>query len=632
MPIDFKKALNDLQLIKNCEENIIAFDIETTGKNALDPYQPNTKAFTYAICFPNGKSSVIDKPECIQDFLNHCNKFKTGIIAHNYHYEYAVLKQMGFEIPENLIWHDTIIEHQLLLNLKRHGLDVVSQEFCTNVQLRLYWQFIDNQISFYAKKNNNDYSKIPKWLMHRYQINDVERTMLLHLAMYPEIVKRNLLNSYHDEIEVVKEVYEMEAYGIQVDKIECKKLIEHTTNELKKVDQEVQKIIKYPINLNSPKQLNKLLFDQLKIKPIGKDKNGQYSVDNENLGKLIEKELNAHVALLLDLILKCRAYTKGKATIESYLKLMDENEIIHPHIGTNVAATGRPSCTKPNLFNVSKEKALLTKYPIPARKCFRARKNRCLYLFDEKGIELRLIVEHTQEPEFVKLINENGDPHDLAAQCFYGDIYTDHVKACNFYATQNKDFSSRYHTQCLIFDLYKEAKKALRGAAKNAHFAMAYMDALKRHAEILGLTIDQAKPGRKTYEKRFPLVASFGYKMMNEAKARGHVVTSMGRKLCVPINDITAAGNYRIQGTAAEVLKRAVINAKFLRQKYDAHILLPIYDELIFDTPIFNEQKEKLFIIDVRKVMTNISFVKTPLDIECKKSLTTWFDAKEIKI
>jgi DNA polymerase-1 len=318
---------------------------------------------------------------------------------------------------------------------------------------------------------------------------------------------------------------------------------------------------------------------------------------------------------IFDLILKQRSYTKGVSMIASYLKASERDSILYPHINTNPTNTGRESSNNPNMQNISKEIALKTRFPVPARRGFRARPGHILVLGDYAGIEMRLIIEHTGEPELVELIQRNGDPHDLAAQIFYGELYTVPEKACAF--TREID--------------PKRAKKVMRTAAKNAQFALAYGAGLQKIADTLMLSVVQAKPGHEAYCRRFPRVAGYTRKMARQAELTGKITTPFGRHLRIRADKPAAASNYMIQGTAAGILKRAQVRVdEYLRNAdTDIRMLLPIHDELIFEVPRRELSQLPIVLREIERRMTEMSEIRVPLAVEWKMTNYTWDKAKE---
>jgi len=578
--------------------NNIAFDIETTG---LDPYRGG-RAFAYSICNESGNIIVSRDAKNIQNLFE---KNDTVLICHNYHFEYSVLKEQGFTKLDSVVWHDTMIMHQLLFNIAHsHSLDVVANDLCRDLKTRRRWKEIDDQITK-AAKIYKTYDKIPADLMTVYQRNDVERTMLIFQTLYPIIEKdKSLLRCYQDEIALVRVMIPLEKRGIMVCKSEAEKLLVWIKAELEKVDSEINKIYKNYINLNSTKQLTNLLFTVLALPSIAQTEKGNDAVDDAVLEELSQRyQNNEKIKKTLDLVIRCRAFTKGNAMVSSYIKEADENGIIHPHINTNKARTGRISCTKPNLLNISKEIAPNTKYPIPARKCFRARPEYFLLAADYAGQEIRLLAELSQEKEIIDLIKIDGDPHALAASIFY----------------QKK---------------YIKGNKLQRTAAKNMQFGLAYGGGLETIALGLGLTMQEAEPGFNAYKKRFPKIANFAMSSLSEAKIKGYVTTSFGVKRYIERNHLIAAGNAKIQSTGAGMIKRAQIGCYNYIEKNipDIYIWLQIYDELIFEVHRRYINRLEHITKPLADIMITIPEITVPLAVEWKMSTLLWSQLKEVKV
>ena len=577
--------------------NNIAFDIETDG---IDPYR-GARAFAYSICNKQGNIIVSREPKNIQNLFA---KSDTALICHNYHFEYAVLKEQGFTKLDTVQWHDTMIMHQLLFNIApSHALDAVANELCKDLKCRRRWKEIDDQITK-AAKIYKTYDKIPADLMTEYQHNDVERTMLIFQSLYPIIEKdKSLLRCYQDEIDLVRVVIPLEKRGIMVCKSEAEKLLVWIKAELEKVGREINSMYKDYINLNSTKQLTNLLFNILALPSIAQTKKGNDAVDDSVLEELSQQyQNNEKIKKTLDLVIRSRAFTKGKAMVSSYIEESDENGIIHPHINTNKARTGRISCTKPNLLNISREIAPNTKYPIPARKCFRARPGYFLLAADYAGQEIRLLAELSQEKEMIELITKNGDPHALAASIFYGKKYI-------------------------------KGDKLKRTAAKNMQFGLAYGAGVATIALGLGLTVEEAEPGFNAYRKRFPKIANFAISSLTEAKNKGFITTSFGVKRYIQRDHLIAAGNAKIQSTGAGMIKRAQIGChQFLEAWFpDIHIWLQIYDELIFEVHRRYINRLEHITKPLAEIMTTIPEITVPLAVEWKMSTYLWSQLKEVK-
>jgi len=579
--------------------NYIAFDIETTG---LDPYR-GAKTFAWASCDEIGNTLVsrndeIDFREKLQKFFNDVSVSK---VCHNFHFEMAMLLEEGYLIPEETEWHDTMLLSQLLENLAvSHALDVVSERYSPDVDQRRYWRGIDEKIQK-AFKIYGSYDKIPKKLMDQYQRNDVERTELLFLTLFP-IVKKSekLYQDYLNEIELVKTTIAMERRGLMLAKNECNILLEWMNKEIDHTDKRSNEILKDRINLNSGKQVSHVLYNVLKLPILCTTKSGAPSVDKNTLEELRNKIDNCEI---LDLILKQRSYTKGIAMVEGYKKSAGVNNIIHPHINTNHAATGRESSQNPNMQNISKELSIRTRYGVPARRCFRARPKHIWLLCDYAGIEMRLAVQATGSKRLYDLLEEDFDFHDACAISFYGAKYTDEQDP--------------------------KIKKLLRSAAKNTRFAMLYGAGIEKVALGLQLNFSDAKKGYDRDREEWPEF----YTMMREctlkAKEYGGIETFFGRFLKVNPEKAYKATDYLIQGSAAGLFKRAQnkLHSYFTKQE-GMHFILPVHDEFIMELERKHLPNIEIIKKEIEKNITQIEGIKVKISVEWKMSTYTWDKAK----
>jgi DNA polymerase-1 len=445
--------------------------------------------------------------------------------------------------------------------------------------------------------------------MRPYQIADVEATMMLFMALYPLIKKyEGLFRAYRNEIELIRATVIMESRGIKLHKAEARSLIDKLSVEKDDCVSRANALCGFPINLNSDKQVRELLFGRMKIQPLGKTDGGLPAVDKNTIEAIDEQHRgNKAVHEILDLILHQRAATKGIAIIKGYIELVDKDDIIHPHINTNQADTGRQSSTNPNLQNVAKELNIKTRYAVPARRCFTARKGYFLLLCDYAGIEMRLGVQGTNSERLIKLVEQDFDFHDAMAKSFYGDRYT----------------------KCTD----KQQKKALRSSAKNTRFAMFYGAGIETAARTLGLSVEETREGYVRDREMFPEFYQFMDRCTEHAKEYGWIETFFGRRLFVDTNKPYSATDYCIQGTAAEVLKRAQVRIVNLLQAMDCgiYLLLPVHDELIFEYPYSQVGKLKEFRNTVTGLMTSFDEITVKLSVEWKISTSTWDRAREIK-
>ena len=580
-----------------------SIDIETTGLN-----QRSDLIFSYCVGYPSGKVLVkrsFDK-EFLQKYFDNVSIKK---ICHNFKFEYSFFKHSGIIINKKTIWHDTMIMAKLLHNLKHsYKLEDLWFEYDDDADLT-----IDKKVKQQATCRGDRYDRVDKDLFYEYQTMDGWRPMLLFNLFYPEIKKDpQLFLEYQNEIEFTKVCIKMEDEGICVDVKETQDLISYLKKEINKIHDEVYKLEGVFINLNSDIKIKELLYTKYKLPIIKLTKTKKPAVDKDVILELLEKY--PQYSPLFNLILKIRSYTTGCSILNSYLEFKDCNNIIHPNLQPNEARTGRPSCRKPNLLNVSKEDVRKNPYPVQARKCFCAKPGFILYFGDYSGLQMRLIADACDEKEMIEIINQGGDVHKIPTELFYSGVKNPIVK---------EDV------------LDSKIWKTYRGAGKNANFAMPFGSGVLNLSKVLMLPLDVTQIGVERYKQRFPRVSSFSKFMIAQVKEFGYVKTHFGRKLYVLKDKAYMGANYFIQGDEAGLMKRAIVLIdKYFEEKWDKRVrlILDIYDEIIFTLPLELEHKEQEIVNHVTFLMTHIPEIKIRLDTQWKKSKTNWYKAKRFKL
>lgn len=597
-----------------------SFDFETTGVN---PYKGN-QAFSMAICYPNMKKEIIDfrkssKGSYFADkknwkkVQNYFNDTSLAKVAHNLLFEKAFLKRHNIEIPDNTIFHDSMVIHQILRNdHPSHALDYIAWEYGK-------WpRDLDKTVSAIGKING--YHRVSKKLMHPYQLGDVERCLCLFNVFHADLLQYPIrYRDYLNELLIIDVTERMQETGLGLNKTEAYKLLKTVEGWLLETQERVEQLTGRYYNLNSTSPLHYLLFEKLKLPVLEYTKTGRPKVDKTVLFKYKEKYIDNNPNPedrkkyeLINLIFKTRSYIKGIANLKSYIKFAGESGILHPSIKSNHAKTGRAASENPNSQNIQKEKSANVPFPIPARNIFYAPDGFIYYLVDYAGIEMRLIVDAVKEAEMMYILNHgDGDLHAPVASLFFGSIFDN--------------------------ELDRKLKKTIRSKAKNVNFAIPYGVGEDKAYIMLMPYAKSMKHTRdllEKYEKTYPKIFNYSNSVSDEVKRNGYVETAFGRVLRINRNDAYMGGNYKIQGTGAQVLKHAEVKIdRYSKEVWRDRIrmVITIHDELLIRVPKRLERFEHVYIRDMSEIMTHFDkkHIGVKLDVEWKKTYTSWADAQE---
>ena len=410
------------------------------------------------------------------------------------------------------------------------------------------------------------------------------------LVAYPELLKEletnNLYNVLKEtEMPLIRVLADMEIEGIKISPEYFSKYsseLEIRVNELtRKIYEEAQG----EFNINSPKQLGEVLFINLNIPPVKKTKTG-FSTDSEVLERLAEQGYE-----IAKSILEYRKLSKLKSTyVDPLPKMVDSNNRLHTTFNQTGTATGRLSSSDPNLQNIP----VRTEEGMKIRAGFIAKEGSVLLGIDYSQIELRVLAEISQDENLIKAYSENLDLHSLTARKIFG-LSDDEV-----------------------------VTREQRDAAKTVNFSIIYGKTAFGLSQELKITPKEASDYITKYFEQYPSVKHLEKEIIMYAEEHGYVETYFKRKRIIEgINSKNRviknqaermAVNTVIQGTAAEVLKKVMINLyKVLKNKDDIHMLLQVHDELIFEVKADKvlEYKEK-----IEKIMReSIEFSKVKLEV-----------------
>jgi len=619
MELEFKKLLKELvpreelkadyKLISGKEkfdnffdclskEKAFAFDFETTSRDPMKAQLVGIsfsweegKAFYVCVSEKDKKllstNYVLDKLKSI--FENAAIK-KTG---QNIKYEKIILKNYGIELRG--IEFDTMIASYLLSpSQPGHSLGDISLEYLGHKMTE-----ISALIGKGKKAITMDEVDIDR--VCRYACEDSDITLRLKNILKKELVSKNLIELFNEiEIPLVSVLSEMEFNGVVIDTA----LIEDMSNEVEKMLEskadDIYEMAGSEFNINSPKQLQEILFDKLNLPIIKRTKTGA-STDEEVLRKLATK--HAIPASLLEY----RELTKLKTGyIDNLPKLINpKTGKVHTSFNQTITATGRLSSSQPNLQNIPIKREIGRKI----RSAFvPSTKDNVLLSCDYSQIELRVLAHLSCDKVLLGAFKKELDIHT--------------------------------HTASLIYNV-KEADVTgrMRQSAKTVNFGIIYGMSPYGLSKELEINVDEAKKFIDSYFERYPGVKEYLESEINKARTQGFVTTLMQRRRYITeINNQDprirqfaerTAINTPIQGSAADLIKKAMINIRNVleKKKFKSKLILQVHDELVFD--VFKDELNALKEL-VREKMENVYKLKVPIKVRVKIG-KNWLDLKELE-
>lgn len=426
-----------------------------------------------------------------------------------------------------------------------------------------------------------DYLK--SFVSHLYEVS---------VELKEELVKAECNHLFKDiEMPLANVLFEMEKNGVCVDVNVLNKIASDTLEQIEKCTNEIYEYAGHEFNVNSPKQLAVVLFDELGLK-AGKKRSTAVDV--------LEKLRYHHP--IVEAILKQRKHQKLYSTYaQGLVKYIESDGKIHTTYNQCLATTGRLSSSDPNLQNIS----VRDEEGKNIRKAFVASANHVLVSADYSQIELRMLAHMAKVDKMIASFNNNEDIHtDTAMHIF-------HV---------NKE----------------EVTSLMRRQAKAVNFGIVYGMSAFGLSEQLGITPAEAKDFIDRYFETYPNIQTFMNECIETCEEKGYVTTLFNRKRFIPeIHDKNymmrefgkrAAMNAPIQGSAADLIKVAMNNIykKMKELNCKSKMILQIHDELIFDVPL--EEKEMMLEL-VSHEMEHAMELLVPLKAEATAS-NNWYEVK----
>lgn len=591
--IDSDKAFKELvDELKALDE--FAFDFETTSEDPMLA-EPVGVSFSWKIgkaCYvPMNKHFTVSGVfEALKPVFEN-EKIKK--IGQNIKYEYIILANQGIELKG--ISFDTMVASYVLNPSKlNHNLDDIALEYLSHKLTTPIEELLGKG------KTAITMDKVDVAKVSAYCCEDSDVTLRLKKILEKEIADKGLDRLFYDvEIPLIKVLAIMEINGVAIDKDYLAKLSTEIGHKLDKLTKEIYDLAGEEFNINSPKQLSRILFEKLKLPVIKKTKTG-ISTNEEVLVKLAAEHK------LPKMLLEYRELAKLKSTyVDSLPELINpKTGRVHTSFNQTVTATGRLSSSGPNLQNIpvkTDEGRKIRRAFIPASE------SSVLLSADYSQIELRILAHLSGDKQLAKAFKEGLDIHTFTASLVFG------AKP-------------------------EEVTSGMRAMAKTVNFGIVYGMSPYGLSQSLNIGVDKAKEFIDAYFERYPDIKKYLEGLVEEARKNGFVSTILGRRRYIPeisnpdmrIRQFAerTAVNAPIQGSAADVIKVAMIaiSEKLRGSGMKTKMTMQVHDELVFDVPRGELEKARKIVKDG---MEDIIKLKVPVEahIEVGKN---WLDMEAV--
>src|SRR6266567_5188957 len=552
---DFRQLLERLRTAER-----FAVDLETTSLNTLEAEivgisvsLSDHEAFYIPVghSYP-GAPAQLPMDMVLKELAPLLTDPKRRKIGQNLKYDYQVLRRAGVEMEG--VWCDTMLASYLLTPVRSsHGLDSLALEF------------LDHKMISYAEvtgagKEQRNFSEVEVDKAAIYSCEDSDAAFLLHRLFLPRLAELGMERLFFEvEMPLLKILAEMELAGVKLDL----KLLRHLSDgfgaQIEELEREIFRLAGSDFNINSPKQLGETLFVKMGL-ATGKKTKGKtgFSTDISVLEGLAEEHE------IVRLILRYRSLAKLKSTYTDALPRMVDGSTGRVHTSYNQAVTntGRLSSSEPNLQNIP----IRGEEGRKIRRAFVAGNGSLLLSADYSQIELRVLAHLSEDRVF-----------------------------CDAFA-RDEDIHTR--TASEVFGLFPEMVTAeMRRQAKTINFGVIYGQGAFSLAKQLGVAPRVAREFIDNYFARHSGARTFLENCVKGAEEKGYVTTLLDRRL--PIPDIMSSNgnvrafaqrnavNYPIQGSAADIIKQAMVHvaARIRREGLESRLIMQVHDELVFEVP-----------------------------------------------
>ena len=570
------------------ESDLFAFDTETTSLNYLDArivglsfavtageaaYLPLTHDYM-------GAPEQLDIDHVLNLFkplLEDPQQFKVG---QNLKYDRHIL--LNHDIDLQGIQHDTMLQSYVLdSTATRHDMDSLAEKYLNRSTIHF------EDVAGKGKKQLT-FNQIDLEQAAPYAAEDADITLQLHHALWPQLQAVPELEKVYTELEMplLPAINRLERNGVNIDIWMLQQQSDELGHKLDALEQQAFDIAGEEFNLGSPKQLGAILYEKLELPILKKTPKGQPSTAESVLQELADDGYD-----LPQVIMHYRSLSKLKSTYTDRLpeQVNRTTGRVHTSYHQAVTATGRLSSSDPNLQNIP----IRSEEGRRIREAFIPPEGYTLLAADYSQIELRIMAHLSQDEGLLKAFSAGEDIHR--------------------------------HTAAEIFNVsLDDVTTDQRRSAKAINFGLIYGMSAHGLSKQLGIERHQAADYMTTYFERYPGVKQYMDSTRDQAKLDGYVETLFGRRLFLP--EITSSNGMRrqyaertainapMQGTAADIIKRAMINIYHWLKSEDSAVrmIMQVHDELVFEVPLdqIDATKEK-----VEQFMMNAAELDVPLEV-----------------
>ncbi len=597
VPYQTVRSLADLKkLVERLEhERKFAFDTETT---ALDPLDAGLVGISLAVkekeafYVPVGHREGENLPskdvlEVLKPVLVDPNLV---LVGQNIKYDYQVMKRAGLLIKNRLF--DTMLASYLLdPSSRQHGLDFLALKYFNH-------KMIPISLLIGTGKKQKSFSETDVVTATEYSAEDADFTLRLAGVLAPKLVEAKLEELYWNvEAPLIPVLVRVEANGVKLDTELLAEMSKELQKDLDRLAAKIYDLVGHEFNINSPQQLGKVLFEELRLK--SKRKTAKKTALSTDVG-VLEELAKEHE--LPRLILEYRSLFKLKSTYVDALpaSIKPSTGRLHTSYNQTIAVTGRLSSVDPNLQNIpirTERGGEIRKAFIPAGSDYQ------ILSADYSQIELRLLAHYSEDEAMIEAFLRDEDIHARTAAEVFG-IPPDKITS------------------------------EQRRVAKIANFSIVYGGSAYGLAQQTEMDHKDAKLFMETYFARYPGVKEFQQKAIAQAREEGFVTTLLGRRRFIPeINSENfqlrsfaerTAINPPLQGSAADVIKVAMIAVDAEMNGKKSKMILQVHDELVFEV----HRSELTWLKEmVKEKMEGVIKLKVPLRVDIGVG-PNWLEAK----